>query len=141
MITVLDTNVLVYLWDEDPEVNLPARKALDQALEAGALWIPAPVFAELMAFPGRSDNFLRTFLRNASISIDWHLPESVWTLAGSTFAAYVKRRRRSGGTMTRRLLTDFLIGAYAHHHGYRLLTFDRGIYAASFPKLKLTRPI
>jgi len=47
------------------------------------------------------------------------------------------RRRRDGGSYPRRILADFVIGAYAQENGYHLLTLDQSVYRAAFPKLKL----
>jgi len=106
----------------------------------GKLVVPAPVFAELLAFPKRSGGFLLSFFRETSIAVDWELSENVWRAAGRAFGVYAARRRRSGKQRPRRVLVDFLIGAYAEQNGYRLLTFDRGIYRAAFPDLKLVAP-
>ncbi len=135
MATVVDTNVLVALWDRDKELSDAARRALDQAFDQGGLIVPAPVIAELMAFPGRSEAFLDTFFEDTGIVTDWNLTEPVWRAAGRAFARYASRRREA--TRPRRILADFLIGAYADTGGHRLLTMDRRAYRAAFPKLDL----
>jgi predicted nucleic acid-binding protein len=137
--TSIDSNVLIGLWDVDDALNREAQEVLDEALERGKLVVPAPVFAELLAFPKRTDGFLQSFFRETNISIDWGLSENVWRAAGRAFGAYAARRRTAEGK-PRRALVDFLIGAYAEQNGYRLLTFDRGIYRAAFMKLKLIAP-
>jgi predicted nucleic acid-binding protein len=53
MTTVVDSNVIVALWDRDDTLNVAAQAALDAALNRGRLLVPAPVFSELMALPGR----------------------------------------------------------------------------------------
>jgi hypothetical protein len=60
MTMVVDSNVIVaqWLWDRDDNLNAAAQMALDAALNRGRLVVPAPVFAELMALPGRADSFL-----------------------------------------------------------------------------------
>ena len=138
MTTVVDTNVIAALWDPRDIVNGAARTALDDALDSGGLIVPAPVFAELLAFPSRTEAFLNTFFRDTGITIDWHVSEGVWRAAGRAFGNYAVRRRRQKGGAPRRILADFLIGAYADQNGHTLLTLDRGIYRAAFPKLKLT---
>jgi predicted nucleic acid-binding protein len=134
--TVVDTNVIAALWESRDAVNRAARTALDDALDRGGLIVPAPVFAELLAFPRRTEAFLNTFFRDTGIAIDWHVSEGVWRAAGRAFGAYASRRRQ-GRSVPRRILADFLIGAYAEQNGYTLLTLDRGIYRPAFPKLKL----
>lgn len=137
MTTVVDTNVVAALWDAHEVVNRAARTALDDALDRGGLIVPAPVFAELLAFPGRTEAFLNTFFRDTGIAIDWHVSKGVWRAAGHALGAYAGRRRRQSGSVPRRIMADFLIGAYAERNGYQLLTLDRRIYRAAFPKLKL----
>jgi len=138
--TAIDSNVLIALWDVDDALNREAQAALDQALAHGKLVVPAPVFAELLAFPQRTEGFLQAFFRETGIAVGWELSENVWKAAGRALGVYAARRRRSGEQRRRRVLVDFVIGAYAEQNGYRLLTFDRGIYRAAFPNLKLLAP-
>jgi predicted nucleic acid-binding protein len=135
--TVVDTNVLVALWDVDATLNRAAQDALDAASAHGGLVVPAPLFAELLAFPKRTEAFLRAFFRETSFAVDWNLSEAVWKAAGRAFGVYAGRRRRGGESGPRRVLADFVIGAYAEQNGYQLLTLDQGIYRTAFPKLKL----
>ena len=137
MTTAIDTNVLVALWDKDEAVNSAAQAALDAALRRGRLVIPAPVFAELMACPGRSEEFLNVFLKDTGISVDWNLDEAIWRTAGRAFQTYASRRRRERDDGPRRILADFLIGAYALERRYHLLTLDDRLYRASFPRLDI----
>jgi predicted nucleic acid-binding protein len=110
---------------------------LERALSAGRLVAPPPVVAELMAGPGRTEEFVDDFLRDTGIVVDWDLEERIWRAAGRAFQSYAHRRRRDGGGYPRRILADFVIGAYAHENGYHLLTLDQSVYRAAFPKLKL----
>ena len=139
MTTAVDTNVIVALWDKDDAVNLAAQSALDAALRRGHLMIPAPVFAELMACPGRSEAFLDAFLKDTGIGVDWNLEEAVWRTAGLAFQAYAARRRKQGDYGPRRILADFLIGAYALEKRCHLLTLDDRLYRVSFPGLTIAR--
>ena len=137
MTTAIDTNVIVALWDLDPKLNSAAQAALDAALERGGLVIAAPVFAELMACPGRDPAFLDAFCQDGGIAIDWNLDEVTWRTAGCAFQAYAARRRRHGEPGPRRILADFVIGAHALQKGYCLLTLDDRLYYAAFPALKI----
>lgn len=139
MTTAIDTNVLVALWDKDEAVNSAAQAALDAALRGGRLVIPAPVFAELMACPGRSEVFLDAFLKDTGISVGWDLDEAVWRTAGRAFQRYAARRSKERGSAPRRTLADFLIGAYASERHCHLLTLDDRLYRVSFPDLPITR--
>ena len=140
MRVVVDTNILSALWGPDPNASAGAQVALDQSSVLGTLVIPAPVYAELRAAPGRSENDLDKFLDDTLIEVDWHIPQAAWKLAGSAFASHAARRRKNRLPGPRRILADFVIGSYALHHGYRLLTLDKGLYRASFPKLKVLTP-
>jgi hypothetical protein len=135
MITAIDTNAIVALWDKDLRLSTAAESALDAAFQRGGLVVAAPVFAELIAAPGRTEAFVSSFLEENGIGIEWDLGEAVWRSAGRAFQAYSERRRRQRDTGTRRILADFLIGAHAASNGFRLLTLDDRLYRAAFPKL------
>ena len=66
-------------------------------------------------------------------------PAAVWRAAGRAFQKYTARRREKPASGPRRILADFLIGAHASEHGYRLLTLDDHLYRAAFPALTLVR--
>lgn len=138
MTTAVDTNVITALWDSNDTLNQRAQVALDQALERGSLVVAAPVFAELLALPGRSESFLETFFRESGVAVDWVLSEAVWRRAGQAFQSYVARRRELPSRMPRRILADFVIGAHAFENGFELLTLDTGVYRAAFPRLAIS---
>jgi hypothetical protein len=139
MTTAIDTNIIVALWDRDTRLNSAAQSALDAALGRGGLIIAAPVFAELMACPGRDQAFLDMFFQDAGIAIDWNLDEATWRTAGRAFQAYAARRKRRSEPGPRRILADFVIGAHAMQKGYPLLTLDDHLYQAAFPALGIVR--
>lgn len=137
MTTAVDTNVVIALWDKDPALSLAAQTALDAAFHRGTLVAAAPVFAELIAAPGRSEAFVSSFFNETGIGVDWELPEQVWRLAGRAFQAYAERRRKQRDQGARRILADFIIGAHASANGFRLLTLDDRLYRAAFPTLAI----
>jgi predicted nucleic acid-binding protein len=137
MTTAIDTNIIVALWDTEADVTSSARIALEAAYRLGNLIVAAPVFAELIAAPGRSETFVDAFFENTGITIDWELGEEVWRSAGNAFRAYAQRRRKHRDSGARRILADFLIGAHAAAHDYRLLTLDLHLYRMAFPALKI----
>ncbi|MGA2219164.1 MAG: PIN domain-containing protein [Terracidiphilus sp.] len=137
MTTAIDTNVVVALWDKDPALSAAAQTALERAFHRGRLVASAPVFAELMAAPGRTEPFVNSFFADTGIVVDWELNEDIWRSAGRAFRAYAARRRRQGQLGARRILADFLIGAHASTHGFRLLTLDERLYCAAFPSLTI----
>jgi len=137
MTTAVDTNVVIALWDKDPTLSMAAQTALEAAFNRGSLVVAAPVFAELIAAPGRTETFVSTFFEETGIAIDWDLGEAVWRSAGRAFQSYAERRRKQRASGARRILADFLIGAHAVSHGYRLLTLDERLYRAAFPTLAI----
>jgi predicted nucleic acid-binding protein len=138
MTTVIDTNILIALWDIDPQLNTAVQKALDHAQGRGPLVVPGAVYAELLALPGRTEKMLDEFFAATGIRVEWESSEQVWRVAGRTFQGYVSRRSTRKTEMPRRILADFLIGAHASVHRYRLLTFDQRLYKAAFPKLEIS---
>jgi hypothetical protein len=133
----IDTNVIAALWNDEDPFNAVAVKMLGHARTEGKLVIPAPVYSELMAGPLRDEAALDSFFSVTDIAVEWTVGEEIWREAGRVYRGYAQRRNRSGGQLPRRILTDFLIGAHALSRGYALLTFDRRLYAAAFPKLKI----
>ncbi len=138
MATTIDTNVIVALWDERREIHIPARKALDHADQLGALVVAGCVYAELVAAPERSAGMVDAFLEETGISVEWETDEAMWRGAAIAFRGYVARRRKSHGSLPRRILTDFLIGAQAQANSHTLLTLDQRLYRAAFPNLRVT---
>ncbi len=133
--TALDTNVVVAYWGPDPSLNLAVQAALESAFARGNVTVAAPVFAELIAAPGRTENFVSAFFADTGIAVDWDLGEAIWRSAGRAFRAYAERRRKYRNAGPRRILADFLIGAHAATNGYRLLTMDERLYRTAFPAL------
>ena len=135
MTTAVDTNVIIALWDRSPSISSAAQNALETAFQRGGLVIAAPVLAELLAAPRRTEAFVDAFLEDTSVAVEWDLDEVVWRAAGRAFQRYAARRRKQRDSGTRRILADFMIGAHAETRGYRLLTLDERVYRAAFPKL------
>jgi len=136
MRTALDTNILSALWSGEP---LAARIAtsLGEARAQGGLVICAPVFAELLAHPSVTQEFVEEFLKETGIAVDFILDETVWRHSAKSFAAYAHRRRRSGGDSPKRMLVDFVVASHALLHADRLMTLDAKRYSQDFPKLRI----
>ncbi len=139
MRTAIDSNVIVAFWNPDDTLNSLAREALDTVYASGGVVICGAVFGELLACPGRTEEFINKFLDDTEIVVDWSSTETIWRTAGSAFQKYAARRRRGRAGEARRILTDFYIGAHAFENGFGLLTLDDGIYLAAFPKLRIVR--
>lgn len=139
MTTAVDTNVFVALWDLDHTLSSAARALLGAALESGGLTVAVPVYAELLAYPERDEEFLDAFFQDTGITIDWKLDEAVWRAAGRAFGTYTARRKRHRESGPRRILADFVIGAHAAQKGCPLLTLDDRFYRTAFPQLSIVR--
>jgi hypothetical protein len=137
MTTSIDSNIIVALWWQADPFNSTAAAMLNRSRRQGNLVVSAPVYVELLGDPSKDEAGLDSFLEDTGILIDWKLDEMVWREAGRANRGYIQRRRSSGGSLPRRLVTDFLIGAHALVGGHTLLTFDRRLYAAAFPKLPI----
>lgn len=137
MLSAIDTNVISALWSKEPAA-VGMTDLLFSARQEGRLVICAPVYAELLAYPGASQTFIAAFLQDTQIEVQVNLPLDVWTLAGEAFSAYVERRRQNRDGQPKRLLVDFIVGAHALLHADRLLTLDVSRYRTAYPDLKLT---
>jgi len=134
MRTAIDTNVISALWSGEPASHGIAA-LLGRAQNEGSLVISVPVYAELLAHPKAAHGQVREFLERTRVMIDFHLDEPVWQEAGTAYAAYAERRRRSKRNTPKRLLVDFIVGAHALVSADRLLTLDGTRYKTAFPKL------
>ncbi|MEU7617611.1 type II toxin-antitoxin system VapC family toxin [Micromonospora rifamycinica] len=131
--TLVDTNVLLDVFTEDPHWADWSAEALASARDEGVLVINPIVYAEVsVRFDGVEE------LDDALPATDFlreDLPYPAGFLAGKAYARY----RRQGGTK-RSPIADFYIGAHAAVCRYRLLTRDGSRYRSYFPTLKLIAP-
>lgn len=133
--TVLDANILSALLRSEANALSIARQLSALAREGSLV-----VYAELLAGPEVTPDFLKGFLQEVDVQI---LPPSglaVWESAGLAYGSYAQRRQRSGGGSPRQILSDFVIGAHALHHGAALFTADPQHYRLSFPALTVLTP-
>lgn len=131
--TLVDTNVLLDLFTDDPVWAGWSIRELDAAAMRGPLFINNVVYAELSVRFGRIEE-LETVLAEAGIAIQ-DIPRPALFLAGKVFQRY----RASGGNRTG-VLPDFFIGAHAAVSGLPLLTRDVGRYRTYFPSVMLVAP-
>jgi len=136
MRTALDSNILSSLWSNESSAERVQAELRSARLQGGIV-VCAPVYVELVAHPLVSPGFVDKFLAETTIAIEFDLDESIWRRAAEGFAAYVQRRRRSGGTSPKRVLPDFIIAAHAQLRADRLMTLDPARYKLDFPKLHL----
>jgi len=154
MITAVDTNVLLDVLIPDAPHGDESERALAEAVQAGAVLISEPVYAELAAhFADKAD--LDGFLAGTGIRLEPSGDDALHR-AGRAWTEYLRRRptqlscpqcsalqdvrceKCGAGIQPRQhVVADFLIGAHALRHANQLLTRDRGYYATYFPKLRL----
>jgi hypothetical protein len=132
-VTLVDSNVLLDVFTEDPHWSKWSESALATAREDGLLVVNPLIYAEVsVRFATIED------LDEAMPATDFlreELPYEAGFLAGK---AYVRYRRR-GGTK-RSPIADFYIGAHAAVRRYHLLTRDPARYQTYFPTLTLITP-
>ena len=131
--TLVDTNVLIDLVQDDASWGQWSETQLFAALQRGNLYINAVGYAELV--PAFDDMpALDVFLKRAKITIkDISRPAAY--LAGEVFLRY----RKSKGMKTG-VLADFYIGAQAQAEGWAILTRDAARYKTYFADVKLVCP-
>jgi predicted nucleic acid-binding protein len=131
--TLVDTNVLVDIFNDDAEWDAWSEEQLNSALRVGSLVINPLIYAEICGgYPTQrqTDQALSTLVFRRE-----NLPWDAAFNASRAFLAY-----RQGGGTKRSPLPDFYIGAHAELKGYALLTRDPGRYRSYFPSLKIIAP-
>ena len=129
MITAVDTNVILDVFQRDAVHWMTSRDLLAECYEAGGIVVSAVVYAEL-ARPFRHQTALDKAMRTLNVRVD-PITDDIAFLAGLRWGEY----RAAGGGRSR-ILPDFLIGAHALACADRLLTRDRGFYRTYFKDLE-----
>jgi predicted nucleic acid-binding protein len=130
---LVDSNVLLDVFTEDPLWFDWSSASLARAADSGRLAVNPIVYAEVSTHFARIEE------------LDAALPESVFArLALPWSAAFLAakcflRYRRAGGER-RSPQPDFYIGAHAAIAGMPLLTRDAARYRAYLPRLELISP-
>jgi predicted nucleic acid-binding protein len=131
--TLVDSNVLLDIFTENPKWLDWSARSLASAAESGPLYVNPIVYAEVSLRFSRVED-----LEEALPSTDFRratLPWAAAFLAGKAFVAY----RRSRGTAPVPL-PDFYIGAHAAVDDLALLTRDVSRYRTYFPTVELLAP-
>lgn len=130
MITAVDTNILLDIFLPDPQFGETSLSLLEKAYRQGSIVINAIVYAELVP-QFKSKTMLDDTLQKIGISIMPICIESAHQ-AGMMWKKYrIKTGRRD------RIITDFLIGAFAALQADQFLTRDRGFYKEYFKGLPI----
>jgi len=133
-LTVLvDSNVLLDVFTEDPEWSAWSGQALADCAERSQLAINPLVYAEISIRFERIEELEDALPARDFVRLP--LPWEAAFLAGKCFVRY---RRRSG--RRRSPLPDFYIGAHAAVAGLTLLTRDATRYRTYFPGLEIIAP-
>ena len=151
---VIDTNPLIYIYHDVPDVGKNYAVLLGRLTKKNALLIPKIVYGELsLAFEGEKE--LNEFLGDTGIIIGEMTPES-YVIAAKRWETYNRRRVvmcakcgkkleqlictncNSRIKIRQHILSDFLIGAYAlQMKGSNLITNDGGYFSTYFPELNI----
>ncbi|MDX6680055.1 MAG: hypothetical protein QOG94_94 [Solirubrobacteraceae bacterium] len=129
---LVDSNVLLDLFTDDPVWATWSEARLAEAFEAGQVLINPIVYAEISVAFERIETLEATLPPQLGRE---DLPWEAAFLAGKCFVEY----RRRGG-MRRSPLPDFYIGAHAAVTRRALLTRDANRYRALLPTLALITP-
>src|SRR5258707_3403386 len=97
MTTAIDTNVVTALWNNDDALNVRAQAALDGVFGRGRLVVSGVVYAELLAAPARTEEFVDRFLHAAAIDVEWEINERLLRVAGFGFRSYAGRPQEKNG--------------------------------------------
>lgn len=131
--TLVDSNVLLDVFADDPTWYQWSASALRDALAQGPLWVDAAIYAEVSTGFTRIEELERALVLCACRWLP--MPREACFLAGKAWLDY---RRRGGTRMTP--LPDFYIGAHAAVSGLQLVTRDARRYATYFPGVALITP-
>jgi predicted nucleic acid-binding protein len=133
VITAVDSNVLVDVFQADSRFGRRSADALERSLAEGAVVACEVVWSEVVAAFG-SATAATDALARIGVAYD-PLTALAAAHAGGAWRAY----RDRGGPRTR-MIADFLVAAHAEQQADRLLTRDRGFYRRAFGELELVDP-
>jgi predicted nucleic acid-binding protein len=132
-LVLVDTNVLLDVFLDDPSWSHWSIEALNAASARGQLTINTVIYAEVSIAFARIEE-LEQAIREAAVTLE-PMPREALFLAGKAFLKY---RRRQGSKTN--VLPDFFVGAHAAVTEMPLLTRDAGRYRSYFPTVELITP-
>lgn len=133
---VVDTCVLLDIFEGDPDFAIASADALD-AHAADGLSIAPATFVELApAFHGNLDEE-KNFLAGLGVEADFDDEARSTMAAAKAWASHVERKR--AGRAPRRPVADALIGAFASVR-QGLITRNASDFKTLFPSLAIAEP-
>lgn len=133
MTVLIDSNIILDIFTEDPKWFTWSSESLAEYAETEILCINPIIYAEVSIQFEKIEK-LELALPNNYFKRE-AVPYEAAFLAGKCFLQYKKRK----GTKTAPL-PDFYIGAHAAVMGWSLMTRDVSRYETYFPSLELIKP-
>ena len=135
---LLDTNVLIYAFDEDSPHGEWAQETIADAVAGDGAAIDAVSLAEICV--GDSDpSTVADRVRSWGVEI-LDVPAAAAEDCARAFRIYRERRKTGSGPAPVMPLPDFFIGAHARTLGFEIATVDTGRFATYFPSVTLKTP-
>jgi len=131
-VTLVDANVLLDVFTEDPVWAEWSARALEEAADQGPLVINPVIYAEV------SVRFSRIEELDQELTDDFVRAPLPWEAAFLAGKAHLQYRKQGGNKTTP--LPDFYIGAHAAVSGFQLLSRDARRFRTYFPTVKLVSP-
>jgi len=137
--TLLDTNVLIYAFDQRSAHALWSREVIAGAVATGGAAIDAVSLAEI-AVGDEDPKTVASRIRDWGVVI-LDVPAAAAEIAARAYRRYRRRRRAQSGREAPSIpLPDFFIGAHAEVRGWVLATVDEGRFRSYFPSVVLRTP-
>jgi predicted nucleic acid-binding protein len=132
-VILVDTNVLLDVFENDPDWADWSQEQLDAASTTDTLAINPIIYSELSIAFARIEE-LEAAVADAGLAVE-PIPREALFLAGKAFLRYRKNRGTKNG-----VLPDFYIGAHAAVTQCAILTRDVGRYRTYYPTVALITP-
>ena len=130
---VVDTCVVLDVFENDPQFGLSSAKVLEKLLPGG-LTISPVTFVELSAAFAGDEREQRRFLDGMGIALSENWTTADTEAAHRAWNAYVKARRAD--RIPKRPIADILIGGFAQNRT-GLITRNPSDFRRWFPKLSI----
>ena len=136
MTWIVDTCVLIDIALADPKFGESSMRSLERHSGEGLAISPVSLIEIAPVFDGKIEE-LNEFIDFLGLNPFWSWQSTETTRAIKGWSDYVLERRKI--RQDKRVIADFLIGAFAERHG-GLITRNPKDFKAYFPKLKIVDP-